>query len=146
MKKFLFPLLLIGSALVTTPSYAQSATDEFATCLTDSLSGKERKDLASWIFFAMAAHPGIEQYSNITPEAREQQDKTIGALITRLVAENCPAELVKAQAENPEALRMAFEMVGKVAMQELMSNEKVSAAIAAYAKYADMEKIQAVVK
>lgn len=145
MKTLLFPLLLISS-VATAPSYAQSATDAFATCLTDSLSGKERKDLASWIFFAMAAHPRIEQYATITEAARLQQDKDIGTLITRLLSENCPAQLVQAQQENPEALRMAFEMVGKVAMEELMNNSKVSQAIAAYANYVDMEKIQATLK
>ncbi len=145
MKTLLVPLLLC-STLASIPSYAQSATDTFATCLTDSLSGKERKDLASWIFFAMAAHPTIEQYATISPAAREQQNKTIGALITRLLTENCPEELVKAQDENPEAVRLAFEMVGKVAMQELMSNDKVSTAITDYARYADMEKIQATIK
>lgn len=143
MKHLLIPVLLLSCGLISTPTFAQSATEAFATCLTDSLSGKERKDLASWIFFAMAAHPRIEQYATIPEAARVQQDKEIGTLITRLLAENCPAQLVQAQQENPEALRMAFEMVGKVAMEELMSNNNVSQAIAAYANYVDMAKIQA---
>ena len=114
------------------------------TCLLDSLSGKERKELAKWIYFAMAAHPDITAYAKVTESDRLNTDKYIGSLITRLLVENCPAELNAAQKADPLAMKKAFELVGQVAMQELMTNGNVVSAISGYVRHADQKKISSV--
>lgn len=43
----------------------------------------------------------------------------------------------------PLAIQKAFEWVGKVAMQELMTDQGVMAAISNYVNYADQEKFGA---
>jgi hypothetical protein len=115
--------------------------------MVDSLTGKERKLLAQWVFFAMAAHPEIREYSKVTPASQKSTDENVGKLITRLLTVNC-AEQAKAAAkeEDSAAIKGAFELVGKIAMQELMSNDNVTASISGYAKYLDNEKISAVLK
>jgi len=110
----------------------------------DSLSGKERKELAKWIYFAMAAHPDITAYAKVTESDRLNTDKYIGSLITRLLVENCPAELNAAQKADPLAMKKAFELVGQVAMQELMTNGNVVSAISGYVRHADQKKISSV--
>ena len=122
-------------------SLATSPTEVLGTCLTDSLDGKERKKLARWIFFSLAAHPEIEPFLSATAKDVDTSNRFVGQLVTRLLVEDCPEASRAAIQHNPSAIEQAFEFVGEVAMQEIMANDRVVEAIAAYAIYADEEKI-----
>ena len=120
-----------GNAAASTP------TAEFATCLTDSLDGKERKALARWIFFGMGAHPEISKYLNADEETIDSTDRMVAGLLMRLLTEDCPQQFKAASASDPQAITKAFETVGQVAMVELTANEAVMAALSAYGQYVD---------
>lgn len=139
MKKIIGALILSLSSIVS----MQASANAFGECLVDALNGKERKELAKWIYFAMAAHPEIIDYANIEDSVRLESDKAIGALITRLLGEDCPAKFKNALKVDPMATQRAFELVGQVAMGELMQNTQVTQAISNYANYMDMSVIQA---
>ena len=141
MRNLIISLLIVASFIGTNHAAAQTETDVLASCLVDELNGKERKQLAKWIFFAIAAHPEIKPYSTVKELDLESSNKSTGALISRLLTKNCPNELSKANKANPLALQKAFEFVGQVAMQELMTNDDVTKAISGYANYIDQEKI-----
>lgn len=51
-----------------------------------------------------------------------------------------------AYASDPTSAEKAFEVVGKVAMQELMANDEVNKAIGAYVQFTDINKIEKVLK
>ncbi len=145
--KHLIKLIILSLGLTSAlqaSAAAPSTTDIFANCMIDTLNGKERKNLAKWVFFAVAAHPEIKTYANATPQDIEESDKYVGALITRLLTENCPKELQAASKDDPLALQKGFQLVGQVAMQELMADQSVMKAISNYAHYADQDKINAV--
>ncbi|MBU3020368.1 hypothetical protein [Aestuariibacter sp. A3R04] len=139
MKKLLVALVLSAATLAS----ASVTANQLGQCLVDSLNGKERKELAKWIYFSMAAHPDITDFSNITPADRESTDKAIGALVTRLLGEDCPTQFKAAMAVDPMATQRAFELVGQVAMGELMQNEAVTRSISNYANHMDLSVIQA---
>jgi hypothetical protein len=134
-------VLVLVAALAVGPALAETPTDAFATCLVDNLTGKERKDLAKWIFFAMAVHPEIKAYSNVRPADTRQSDEFMGKLVTRLLTVNCPGQFRTANAADPMALQKSFELVGQVAMQELITNPDVERALTTYAQYADETRI-----
>lgn len=120
---------------------AGSAANELGVCMTDSLSGKERKTLAKWVFFAMAAHPEISSYSNISQADRDQTDEFVGKLVTRLIVEDCPQQSkVAFKNYGAVAFEQAFGLVGQVAMQELMNDKNVNQSFAGFEKYLDNEK------
>ncbi len=144
MKKLINTLLILLSLFGASSSFAQDSTAVFANCLVDALNGKERKEMAKWIFLSMAVHPSIQSYASIADDDRLKSNKYIGALITRLLAEECPNELAAAHKENPLAIQKGFELVGQVAMQEIVTNEATMVALTEYAKYADMKKIRGV--
>ena len=120
-------------------SHADPAVDQLSTCLVDSLNGKERKSLAKWIFFSMAAHPEIAEYSRVTPEDRYASDKFVGKVFTRLLVEDCLKEVVYAASQNPQAIEKSFELVGEVAMYELMQNDGVMSALENYVNHISQE-------
>jgi len=141
MKNLLFLLLVLPAVAMSNKAVAANETNILANCLIDSLNGKERKQLAKWVFLAIAAHPEIETLSNASSKDRQQSDQTVGQLITRLLTENCPTELVKANNADPMAINHAFELVGKVAMQELMNHQATMEALTNYVNYTDQAKI-----
>lgn len=125
-------------------SEAGQATSDFGVCLVDSLTGKERKNLAKWIFFGIASHPEIADYSNISSADVDASDRFVGSLVTRLITEDCPAKAKAALDEGgSKAFEEAFNLVGRVAMQELMTDPAVSRATSGFEKYMDKEKFKA---
>ena len=141
MRKIVNILLISICTIFASPIFAGSLTDDLSNCLADNLTGKERKSLAKWIFFAMAAHPEISSYSSATQEDVLSSDKYVGKLITRLLTVDCQDKVRLAHSSDPLALQRAFEFVGQVAMQELMTNENVTKAITNYGQFADTQMI-----
>lgn len=136
--------LVALAAVISVPSFSLEPTQKFATCLVDSLNGKERKELAKWIFISMSVHPHLNEFSAVPNALRTETDQYIGALVTRMLTESCPAELQQANRVNPLALQKGFELVGQVAIQELLTNQETMAALSGYANYVDQSKITAI--
>lgn len=145
--KSTFKILAISiSLLVCNPAFSQSPTEALSACMVDNLNGKERKNLAKWIFFAMGTHPEIKSYLNVSQKDVRATDEYVGTLITRLLTVDCPDRLKTAYNTDPASMVKAFEIVGKVAMQELTTNNEVDKAISNYARFADLAKIQKAMK
>lgn len=144
MKKFLFCMTAALSIAASPVAHAVDPTQSLGSCLTDSLNGKERKELAKWVFMSMAAHPELSRFSTASPEDVKSENQYVGRLISRLLTKDCPEELKLANRANPMALQQAFGLVGQVAMQELMTNPKVTDALTGYTKYTDTNKINAI--
>jgi hypothetical protein len=141
-------LILLSLLLATAAfsAHAQEPTESLSRCLADNTSGRDRKDLARWVFFAMAAHPEIKQYasSELGP-ASEEAHKTMAATVTRLLADSCPAQTRAAFKQGgSKAIEVAFQTLGQLAMQELMSNQEVNASMSKFEKLLDQTKLQRV--
>lgn len=144
MKKYLVPGVLLVVSVLAPAVQAGPAAQAFGTCLTDALSGKERKDMAQWIYFAIAAHPEMKSFSKVTDEDRNRMDQYMGKLVTRLISEDCPEKAKAAMKEGGAyAFQQAFGLVGQVAMRELMTDPNVQKAIMGYTQYLDQKKLKA---
>lgn len=134
--------VVIGSAVNVPSALAGTATDALSTCLADNTTGKDRKEMARWVFVGMASHPEIKMLSNVTQAKRDELDKSMATLVTRLMTENCLVQARSAmEKDGGEAFKVAFGVVGQLAMQELMSNPNVNASFSDFAKYIDKEKV-----
>jgi len=143
MKRLLTFALL---AVLTTAVHSQPAVDAFGKCLADNTSGKDRKDLARWLFVAMGAHPEMKQISSINPAASDDSSRVVGSLFNRLIIEACPKEAKSAVgAVGPIAFQSAFAVLGQLAMQELMTDKNVNASMGLLQKYVDNAKVQSVI-
>lgn len=135
----------VFALLCSLPALAQSQGDVLGKCLGDSTTGKDRKDLARWVFVSMAAHPEIRDLANISPEISDKSSREMGALVTRLLTESCVKEAqAVARGEGSQAMRTAFEALGRLAMLELTSNAEVAASVAGFEHYVDKAKLTAV--
>lgn len=129
-------VLSCGSAI------AGPAVDALGQCLSDNTSGKDRKNLAKWIFVGMAAHPEIQASARIDPATVESAQRAAGDLVTRLLGSACTRESQAAvKAEGLEGAKLAFEFLGKIAMQELMTNPSVNTTINGFERFVDRQAI-----
>ena len=120
---------------------AQPQSNSLTNCLADNTTGRDRKDLARWIFLSIAAHPEIKQYTSANVStAVDQSARTMAALVTRLLAESCTKE-IKAAGDLGKSLDLAFRNLGELAMQELMTEAAVKETMSLFGKYLDQERL-----
>jgi len=135
----------LGAIAPASPAMASPAGEALSLCLADNTTGRDRKDLARWIFLAMSAHPEIRNISNVSQAQRDDINRGMGKIITKLLTERCPAQARSAmEREGSGALQTAFGVVGQLAMQELMSNPEVTASVGEYVKYIDQGRMNSV--
>jgi hypothetical protein len=142
----MFRITLALLALFCGPVAAQTSTQQLSQCLAETTSGKDRKDLARWVFFAMASHPEIKQFKTPSAAGAEAEtNKTMADLFTRLLADSCMRQSQAAFKEGgAKAIEIAFQTLGQLAMQELMTNPDVNASMARFEKSLDQSKLNKV--
>lgn len=141
MKGYMKVVALSLGLLTGGGALAATASQQLGICMVDTLNGKERKQLAKWIFLSMGAHPDIKRNLNATSDEILKSNQYVGKLVTRLLTEDCPKELFAASQSDPLAVQKAFEAVGQSAMQELMSNQATMNALTQYSQFTDEQKI-----
>ena len=130
---------------ISIPAHSQSASQTLATCLADNTTGKDRKELAKWIFLGMAAHPEMKPYTNANAStAVDDSARTVAAIVTKLVTSACVNEFKNATKQGAQAIPLAFESLGKLAMTELMADKSVNEAMGLFADYLDQRKFDEV--
>jgi hypothetical protein len=141
-----FTAAMLGAVVLASVARAQNSRsywgylqlDALKRCLADNTSGKDRKDFVKWIFLAMAAHPELKQYVNSNAAtAMERNSRTVAALVTRLLTDDCVNETRAAMRIEPESLRLALEELGELAVQELIADKSVQEAIVLVVRYLD---------
>lgn len=145
-RKFVAVAMAAALSLVAmAEASAGPATDALSVCLADSTTGKDRKDLARWMFAGVSAHPEMRSLSKVTPEMRDNLDRNMGGIVTRLLTEDCSSQAALAmEQDGSESFEKAFGSIGRLAMQELMSNQDVTVAFSGYEKYLDKARFDAV--
>lgn len=124
------------------PTWAGPSADAVQECFADHTSSRDRKDLARWIFLALAVHPEIRSLSAATSSDRLQSNQTVGKLYTRLLTETCANEVrTLVRTEGPAGLNNAFESLGRLAMQELMTHREVANSIDQLVQHVDQIRL-----
>lgn len=136
--------LFAGIVLIFLSSsvFAAGEVEALGKCLGDSTTGRERKDLAKWIFLAMSSHPEIKPFVRASREDIEQSSKATAALFTRLITDACVNEVKSAiKTGGPVALQLGFQVLGQLAVQELMANQEVQGSIADFGRFIDQKRV-----
>lgn len=144
MLKLAMPLLAL---LVSTNIMASSYTDAVSRCFADNTTGRDRKDLAAWIYGIMSAHPYVHETFDALAVDRKAITQRAGALYTRLLADSCRKEFKAAlDNEGTDATRLAFRYLGELAMTELMSDAAVKKAMGEIEYTVDTKRLETVFK
>ncbi len=145
MKRNLLSIAIVFLCVISTNVQSGQAAQQLGVCLTDSVTGKELKNIAKWIFLVMSVHPDMSMYAQVPDDSRNQTEQFVASVYTRLMAEDCPQETKAAwQAGGYVAIEVAFNLLGQAAGQELMLNGDVNAALSRFEKYLDREKLDTI--
>ena len=110
--------------------------------MVESTSVEDRTELVKWLFAAATRHPAVSEMVVVSDEVLEEENRKIGALVMRLLADSCKPQAEQAyNFEGSRVIESSFEVLGSVAGQELFSSPNVSAAFANLANYLDESKL-----
>jgi hypothetical protein len=93
----------------------------------------------------MAAHPEIKQYADANAAAAaDESSQKMAALVTRLLTKSCVSQVRAAMntSQGSQSLRLAFETLGQLAMQELMADDSVHEAMSSFQRYVDQAQLK----
>ena len=138
MKKLISYLFIILISF-NLNSVAGPFTDDFAKCLVTKTTAQEKTDLVKWIYVTISFHPQLSQMSNLTAEDVEMANIRVADYMTNVFAYKCNDELNQAiKYEGEESVFYAFELLGELAMGELMQDQGVTAASELFIQYVDL--------
>lgn len=121
--------------------HASPEADALGRCLADNTTGKERKDLARWVFVSMAAHPEIKPLAAVPSTAADESARDIARMFTSVLVDRCPAQARAALRIGSKGFESAFGTLGQLAMAELMTDPDVNATLGAFERYLDRGKL-----
>jgi hypothetical protein len=130
------------------PASAQdSETDrmtELSECIVGNSTGNDRVLVARWVGVSLASAPQLVGVVTVDQAEREQVDRQMAALFTRLITVDCLAQSRSLLADGQaDALGSAFRQLGFVAIQELTANPGASAAMESFAGYLEEDAFSA---
>lgn len=145
MKHPLLATLVSSLALfAAAPGHAGNYSDELGRCLVGATSTKDKTNLVRWVFANAALHPQVASIASITAKERDALNRMAGALFERLLTDSCRKQSEDALRNEGElALQASFQVLGQVAMRELMTEPAVGKGFTDFTKYIDMKKLQA---
>lgn len=138
--RFVSALFLLGfSASVAAGPF----NDKLAICLVKSATESDKTVLMRWVFGAMASHPNVSDLGSVSPVQGAKLSRDAAALFMDLIANRCGSETKEAiKYEGAEAISLSFELLGKVAMQGLMSDAEVKKYMAGLDDHLDAKALQ----
>jgi hypothetical protein len=135
-------VLTLAATALAAPAFASPTSDALGNCLVDKSTGRDRKDLARWIFVAVSSHPDMQDLFALSPQMRETANKAAADVIMRLVTVDCVNEArASAGVDGGQTWELAFGKLGEVAMKELTTNPKVTGSFEDPVKYMDRAKL-----
>jgi hypothetical protein len=142
-KPFRSWLLALCLIVPTVPSLAGPFADDMAKCLVRSATPADKTTLVQWMFAFMTLHPDVKQFASTTVEQRTALNKSMADLMVVLLSERCFKESSEAlKNEGMGVIRSSFELLGKVAAQELFSNPAVAEGLSDFGKGVDSERLK----
>jgi hypothetical protein len=155
----LFALLASSAMLFATPAFAElrkgdtgrgsgdpmaaaQAEQALSQCLLRSVDADDKRALVNWIFAVMARHPDVRPMSRMDAATDEKVGRAASDVLERLLADRCASEVrAVVRTSSFENVGNSFQVLGKVAMQDLMAHPDVEAGVGDLLKYVDFERV-----
>ena len=125
---------LCGSVQVAT---ASTTVDQLSNCLVKSTTATDKTTVLQWTFAALAAHPDLKVYSNVTDAQRTQLDKNLAQVLQRILAQTKAV----IQAEGIQAVGDSFQELGQITGGEILKNPEVKGQLQGVLRYVDLNKL-----
>ena len=127
----------IAAAQTTlSPEQEQAYTVKLRDCFTAQTTGADRTTFARWFVAILATAPKVQGVASVEPGAKDQLDRQVATIFTRIITKDCAAEARPLwKARSSAAFRVAGEALGRLAMQEVASDPEGAKIFAGYASH-----------
>ena len=86
-------VIMAAAVLGTTQvAIAGPTVDQLSDCLVKATTAADKTTVLQWTFTALAAHPDLKSFSNVTPEQKNQLDQKLAQVLQRVIVEQCSAQ------------------------------------------------------
>ena len=136
---------LVGAAFGAMPATAQqltavpnAASAALGQCLVGHSTGNDRMLVAQWMGASLAMSPAMKDVVTIDAAKKDEIDRQMAKLFTRLMTVDCNAEMaVLVKNRDAHGIEAGSGRLGEMAMRELMQDPVTMQAMIAYARYID---------
>lgn len=140
-------LLVPGTAGAQGVAFPNDASKALSECVVLSTTGRDRLVLIRWVAVSIGSANSMQDAITIKPGAKEEADRKMGALFTRLFTVDCRKEAAPLLKGNDNAgVEAAFGQLGRIAMNELIGDPQVEESLTGFVQYADLEAVAEVAK
>jgi hypothetical protein len=143
MKAKLFTVAVFLSCLAAPPVFAGEYSDALGKCFVNSTTKEDRASLIRWFYAAASHHPAVQGLATVSEAQLDEANRAVATLFVNLLTTSCKAEAQKAfQEEGPPMFRLSFDVLDKVAAQELFDSPEVKSSMRGLQKYVDHDKLE----
>lgn len=143
MKPRLITLAILLACCAAPQAFAGEYSEALGKCFVKSTSKEDRASLIRWFYAAASRHPAVQGLATVSDGQIDEANRTVAALFVNLLTTSCKAEAQKAyEEEGPPMFRLSFDVLDKVAAQELFDSPEVKASLRGLQKYVDHDKLE----
>ncbi|MYM68698.1 hypothetical protein GTP45_17930 [Pseudoduganella sp. FT55W] len=146
LNRVVLPIVL-SSLLIAPHASAGTYTDKLGSCILGATTAQDQQHFVEWIFSAIASHPSITPYANISIQKRDEIDKNVAKLLESLIGDKCKSEASDAlKYEGTASFVTAFQLLGAASTEQLLTAPEVSSGMQGFLKYVDLVKLAKKIK
>ncbi|MCU4377652.1 hypothetical protein [Acinetobacter haemolyticus] len=136
-------VLMAAAVLGTTQVVMAGPTvDQLSDCLVKATTAADKTTVLQWTYSALAAHPDLKTFSNVTPEQKTQLDQKLAQVLQRVIVEQCSTQTKAViQAEGIQAVGEAFQQLGQSAGEDIVKDPAVRQQLQGTLRYIDLNKL-----
>lgn len=136
-------VLLVGALLGTTQfAVAGQAVDQLSECLVKSTTAADKTTVLQWTFTALAQHPELKAFSQVSEAQKTQLDQKIAQTLQRILTEQCSAQAQAViKSEGLQAVGDSFQELGSITGEEILKTPEIKQQLNGVLKYIDLNKL-----
>lgn len=135
-------VLAMGMLGATQVASAGPTVDQLSDCLVKSTTATDKTAVLQWTFVALASHPDLKSFSNVTEAQKTQLDQKLATVLQRILVEQCSTQTKAViKAEGIQAVGDSFQELGRISGEEILKNPEVKAQLKGVVRYLDLNKL-----
>lgn len=135
-------VVVAGLVGATQVANAGQAVDQLSECLVKSTTAADKTAVLQWTFTALAQHPELKAFSNVTAEQKTALDKSLAQTLQRILVEQCSTQAQAViKTEGLQSLGESFQELGSITGEEILKTPEIKQQLNGVLKYVDLNKL-----
>ena len=107
-----------------------------------STTAADKTTVLQWTFTALAQHPDLKSFSNVSAEQKTALDKSLAQTLQRILTEQCSTQAQAViKAEGIQAVGESFQELGSITGEEILKTPEIKQQLNGVVKYIDLNKL-----